>query len=140
MSSALSPAARAVAANLLMAGVMATLVFTNALSLEADLVRSWPVITGLAAWLIGIAALVQTRQWGWYLTTVSALFFSALGVAAAYITLFFHGVPTLNTFASEPQLLVYVALAVVPWITTGLLFHRDVRPFLKATAADMAER
>ena len=128
MRSALPPAARAVAANLLTAGVMAALVFTNALSLEADLVLSWPV------WLIGIVALVQKRRWGWYLTTLSALFFSALGVAAAYIILFFHGVPTLKTFASEPKALGYVALAVVPWITTGLLFHRDVRPFLKPTA------
>ena len=101
---------------------MAALVFTNALSLEADLVLSWPVVTGLAAWLIGIIALVQKRRWGWYLTTLSALFFSALGVAAAYIILFFHGVPTLKTFASEPQALGYVALAVVPWITTRTSF------------------
>jgi hypothetical protein len=113
---------------------------TNALSFEADLVRSWPVVTGLAAWLIGIVALLQKRRWGWYLTTLSALFFSALGVAAAYIILFFHGVPTLKTFASEPRAQRAVALAVVPWVTTGLLFHRDVRPFLNNRDPSTAPR
>ena len=108
---------------------MAVLVFTNALNLEADLVRSWPVLTGLAGWLLGIVGLAQRRQWGWYLTTAASLFFSFLAVAAAYIHLFFHGVPSLGMFAAEPQALGYVALAVLPWITTGLLFQRDVCPF-----------
>lgn len=120
----------AIAANVVVAAAMVALLVSGYLALEPDFALSWPVVVGLAAWIMGTAGLWWGRRWGWYLTTMAATLASLLATLIGVGLVFFHGVPTWRMLANNPEVFAMLGGSLVPWVTVVTLLHPEVRRFV----------
>ena len=130
------PVRRAILGNLLMAGLIVSLLVGGYLKLEPDFAVSWQVVIGLALWLSGIAGLSWGRRWGWYLTLAAATVASLGAMAVGFGLVFFHGAPTPRAMARNPEIFLILGASLLPWAMVRMLLHQDVRQFVRQPRPD----